>query len=156
MALVIVAIIVIVVILIFGVGGRQLKKEQTVIPEKVGQKSYIDRSTGTIYLRSFDYETRGGKEWIVTDNSLTVKQNSSTASQIIPLSKIHTMTLDRKEHFGSLSYEILEKFQRNTGSDSAMTMKDVIEPVASAPIFFPIADIDIAQAICDRVASATN
>ena len=148
------AVLVFIIFILIGlwiicfIGGKILKKEQTPIPEKIGARSYIDENTGTIFLRSDDYHTRGGREWIVSNSTLTVKLNNSSNSQIIPLSKIHTLNLDQKEHFSSLSFEILAERQYMVG-DLPMSR---IEPTAQTPIFLKNKDIEFAKAICNRVA----
>ena len=143
-----------------------------VITEKINQKSYIDEDTGTIYLRSHDYHTVRGEEWVVSDNSLTINKNSikeildksdttkgnfGTISQIIPLSKIHTMELNNKGTSGILSYKILENFRvdiAGDGSGSAGTREE-IRPTLGGQIRFFDVDANIIQAVCDRVSSAT-
>lgn len=147
------AIIIIAIALLWWWGGKLVEKDQAIIPKNVGKTSYIDESTGTIYLRSFDYHTNSGEEWIVSDSSITIKQNNSSKSQIIPFSKIHTLNLDRKELNSSLSFEILEKRNRLVVEG---VFEDKMVPIAIIPIFFSNKDMNFAQAACDRIAEHSS
>jgi len=144
-------LIVIIFVVFIITGWRSLKKRQVIIPEKIGSRSYIDEKTGTIFLRSWDYQTKGGEEWVVSKSSITVNRNDSTKSEIFPLAKIHTMEVHRKEPYSILSFEILDIrfYEASEGGG------EHVVPVALAPIFFKNEDIRFAQTICNRVANAT-
>jgi len=130
-------------------------EEHLTIPAKVGMRSYIDNNTGTIYLRSHDYHTKFGEEWIVSNSSLTIKKNMGEKSEIIPLSKIQTMRIENNENrdFNRLSFSIL-------GTRSHFVAEGIFEDrvgaIAKTPITFQNDDIKFAEAICERIASATT
>jgi len=128
--------------------SKKLKRQQTIIPEKVGEHSYMDKVTRTIFLRSNDYHTMGGKEWVVSKGTLTINSNDSTTAEVIPLSKIHSMKL---EPHGFMSFETLSEIPYMVG-DTPMTK---IEPTLHAFITFNASDMQLAKTICEYVGRAT-
>jgi len=130
-------------------------EEHLTIPEKVGMRSYVDSDTGIIYFRSHDYHTKLGEEWIVSNSSLTIKRNMGNKSEIIPLSKIQTMRIEnnRSRDFNRLSFSILGTRRHSVAEG---VYEDRVEAIAQNPIAFKDDDIKFAQAICERIASATT
>jgi len=140
--------------LIFWWQHRKTNKQvdamlQEVIPENVGARSYIDENTETIFLRSHDYHTRGGQEWIVSPNAITVSLNYNPDIQTIPISKIQTIDLSHGEPVSQMSFSILGVRQYMVGN----LVEDHVESVQQGLIQFHVHDIPIARAVRSRVAN---
>ena len=139
---------------------------QETIPEKIGAKSYIDKNTGAIVLRSADYHTRNGKEWVVSHNAITVNYNDTmkppwvnvidrhrkSLSQTTPFSAIQTIDMNDGGGgaFGALAFTVLGTrgiFDPNTGITQTH-----VEQVVQDDILFVADDLPLAHQIVDRVA----
>lgn len=118
---------------------RHSKKEKLnavflneIISDFAGKVSYIDKKTNVIYLRSFNYETRGGTEWVVTENGISISPNSTDTKVSILFNSIHNIIL----HPNQLSFE---------------TTVNRDETSRYHTIIFHAFDFHIAQAIQDRI-----
>ncbi|MCL2562454.1 MAG: hypothetical protein FWE08_00235 [Oscillospiraceae bacterium] len=141
-------------LIIFGVRSffknRAIRTyNQTVIPENVGAESYIDKRTNAVHLRSYDYDTKGGCEWVVTLRTITINHNNNNTSQTISFSAIHEIYLNPTEPIGQLSISVLST-QSHMVADNIF--EDRIVEVTKGKIFFFSKDIRIAQTIQTRFA----
>ena len=127
----------------------QQADRQTIISQNVGASSYVDEKTGTIYLRSADFDRKSGKEWIVTKSAITIQFNNSSNSQTILFSNIQRVNLNPTLPIGQLSFSTL-KTQNHFVSDGIF--EDRIVEVTEGIIHFFDKDIRIAEAIRNRVA----
>ena len=153
------------VILILSIRSyRKFSKEQktkdeynqTIIPKNVGAHSYIDEDAGTIYLRSTDYARMSGREWIVANSAITINLNSSVNSRTIPFSQIQTLNLNATSPVASMSFDIRGSDRLQFQGMGLMGEMKKVETIIRDPIYFNAQDIQVAEAIRNRVAGATN
>ena len=144
-----------VVSVVIGLIIRSLNKDANkIIPEHVGAESYID-SNGTIFLRSYNYETASGEEWVVGNNSISMKHNLAPHSvETIPFTTIRevSITNDNQNSIFKLAFSILETHSYYRGGYSVDRTELTFQP----PITFKESDYHIAQAIHDRILSHTS
>ena len=127
---------------------------QEVIPENVGVKSYIDENTRTIFLRSHDYHTRGGQEWVVTLHAITINQNHNNTSTAIPFSQMHRINLNHENPISGLEIEVLAMRRHDASGDGTWGVKNRLEAVSGGQIFFHEHDFNLASTIRDRIIGA--
>ena len=140
---------------------------QETIPEKIGEKSYIDKNTGAIVLRSFDYHTRNGKEWVVSHSAITVNYNDtmkpawdnvidrhrSSLSQTTPFSAIQTIDMNDGGGggaLGALAFTVLGT--RGIYNPNNGITQTHVEQVVQDNIIFVADDLPFAHQIVDRIA----
>lgn len=131
---------------------KERVEKYATIPEKVGERSYIDNDTGIIYLRSHDYHTRFGEEWVVSNSSVTIRKNINNNAEIVPISKIQSMKIKDSV---ILSFNTLQEFTHDPSGDGSWGMEKRIESRLFAIILLHLNDSHIVQAVCDRVTNAT-
>ena len=139
---------------------------QETIPEKIGAKSYIDKNTRVIVLRSFDYHTRNGKEWVVSHNAITVNYNDTmkppwvnvidrhrnSLSQTTPFSAIQTIDMNDGGGggaLGALAFTVLGT--RGIYDAASGSTQTHVEQVVQDNIIFVADDLPFAHQIVDRI-----
>jgi len=110
---------------------------ENVIPENVGEHSYIDDETDTIYLRSWDYDKRSGAEWVITNNGIKVSENRDWSSETFPIRRVRSVVFE--DYF--LSFKI-------RGKDSG----DIDEYT----LFFEDGGLEVAKTAHERILNGGN
>jgi len=137
--------------------GRQNKQDEenaialskTIIPENVGVRSYIDKKTGVIYLRSDNFETRLGLEWIISKNAVSIKKNIDNTTTRTPFTKINKIEFD--SDFNSISFSIVETYRYDIAGDGSQGTEQGSREIMVGYICFVEADLSVAKAVYDRI-----
>jgi len=133
---------------------RSAKKElKEIIPENVDVKSYIDDKNGTIFLRSYNYETVGGQEWIVNQSAISIKLNMTSTIRTIPFSKVQKVELHKSLEFHELELFVLDMVQHDASGNGSWGVENRLEEISQGTLSFKNSDLPIAQAVHDRIAS---
>ena len=125
----------------------QNRRRKKVIPENVGVRSYIDESNGTIYLYSYDYQTRGGMKWAATSKAITIVQNWDSSAQTIPFPRIKTVNLHQDGQVSRMIITIHETYQHGLVDGSGAFGTETRIKAVDFEIDFHTHDFSIAQKI---------
>ncbi|MCL1989267.1 MAG: hypothetical protein FWG67_00085 [Defluviitaleaceae bacterium] len=118
------------------------------IPENVGEKSYIDKQTSFIYLRPDNYEMSDGEEWVIDDESISIRLNRDYSVRKIEFSEIKSVNLNAD--LFSFSFSILEERPYDPlGDGSVVEYKP--ELVMHGPIYVEPDEFHIMKTAYNRV-----